>query len=77
MPQEKPQSFWMLNTYISLDIIFVNSDMEIVAIQANAQPHSTKRLPSLKPARYVVEVVAGFCAGHGIREGDKIQFDLR
>lgn len=77
MPGEKPQSFWMLNTYIPLDIIFVNSDLEIVAIQANAQPRSTNRLPSLQPARYVVEVVAGFCAGHGIREGDRVQWEFQ
>jgi uncharacterized membrane protein (UPF0127 family) len=74
MPTEKPQSFWMLNTDLSLDIIFVNSDLEIVNIQANAEPRSLKKLPSQLPARYVVEVTAGFCAKYGIRERDRVQF---
>lgn len=76
MPIEEPQAFWMLNTYLSLDIIFVNSNMEIVKIQSNTQPRSLKSIPSQRPALYVVEVLAGFCAEHGISEGDRIIFEL-
>jgi uncharacterized membrane protein (UPF0127 family) len=74
MPNEEPQSFWMLNTYISLDIIFVNQNREIVKIQPNTQPRSLKPIPSEQPAIFVVEVLAGFCAKHGIAEGDRIQY---
>jgi uncharacterized membrane protein (UPF0127 family) len=76
MPVEEPQAFWMLNTYLSLDIIFINSSMEIVKIQPNTQPRSLKSIPSQRPALYVVEVLAGFCAENGIEEGDRISFKL-
>jgi len=69
---EEPQSFWMKNTIIPLDIIYVNSKMEIVKIQKNAEPFSEKSLPSIKPAQYVVEVNAGFCEKFSVKEGDKI-----
>jgi uncharacterized membrane protein (UPF0127 family) len=73
-PDEVPRSFWMKNTYISLDIIYISSDKEIVTIQPNTQPLSTQSVPSHQPAKYVVEVNAGFTARHKIREGDKIDF---
>ncbi|MEM6725861.1 MAG: DUF192 domain-containing protein, partial [Bacteroidota bacterium] len=60
MPVEKPQAFWMKNTFVPLDIIFVNAAFEVVSIQANTTPLSETSLPSGKPAKYVVEVVAGF-----------------
>lgn len=76
MPMEEPQSFWMLNTYISLDIIFANDDREIVKIQPRTQPRSLRSIPSERPARYVVEVNAGFCADRGIEEGNRIDFEM-
>lgn len=69
---EVPQAFWMHNTILSLDIIYVNSKMEIVTIAKNAKPYDDKSLPSIKPAQYVVEVNAGYCDKFGIKEGDKI-----
>ncbi len=69
---EQPQSFWMKNTILPLDIIYVNSKMEIVKIQKNAEPFSENSLPSVKPAQYVVEVNAGYCEKFGIKEGDRI-----
>ncbi|KAF0150820.1 MAG: hypothetical protein FD143_2497 [Ignavibacteria bacterium] len=69
---EEPQAFWMLNTILSLDIIYVNSKMEIVSIVKNTKPFDNTSLPSIKPAKYVVEVIAGYCDKFGIKEGDKI-----
>lgn len=69
---EAPQAFWMHNTVLQLDIIYVNSKMEIVHIAKNAKPYDDKSLPSVKPAQYVVEVNAGYCDKIGIKEGDKI-----
>jgi uncharacterized protein len=69
-----PQAFWMHNTYISLDIIYVNEKKEVVSIQKSAAVQSDQSLPSLKPAQYVVEVNAGFSDRYGIVEGTKIQF---
>jgi len=73
-PEEQPRAFWMKNTFISLDIIYINADKEIVSIQKYTQPKSTYSLPSEKPAQYVLEVNAGFCDKYNIRPGDKIEF---
>ena len=71
-PQERYQSFWMMNTLFSLDIIFVNSNKEIVTIHKDTTPLSERSYPSTEPAQFVVEVNAGFCDSHNIKLGDKI-----
>ncbi|PXY02370.1 DUF192 domain-containing protein [Marinifilum breve] len=75
MDIEKTQDFWMKETYISLDLIFVNSNMEIVRIHERAVPLSEQNIPSIKKAKYVVEVIGGFCEKFKIEEGDKISFE--
>ncbi|MFA7360430.1 MAG: DUF192 domain-containing protein [Candidatus Kapaibacterium sp.] len=70
------QSFWMKNTVLSLDIMFVNENKEIVKIHKNTTPYSKESLPSDKKAMYVVEVVAGFSDKYGVKEGDKINFQI-
>ncbi len=75
-PVSELQSFWMKNTIISLDIMFVNENKEIVKIHKNTTPYSEKSLPSGKNAMYVVEVIAGFSDKFGIKEGDKINFKV-
>lgn len=72
--EEQPRSFWMANTPLPLDIIFVNSDKTIVRIHHNTQPFSEKSLPSDKPAQYVIETNAGYCIAHDIQEGGKVSF---
>jgi uncharacterized membrane protein (UPF0127 family) len=68
------QSFWMRNTMISLDIIYVGQDKKIVSIQKKAKPYSEESLPSFGNAQYVVEVNGGYCDKYGIRVGDTIIF---
>lgn len=72
--ENQPRSFWMANTPLSLDIIFVNSDFEIVRIHNNAKPFSEKNFESEKPAKYVIETNGGFCISHDIQEGSKVSF---
>lgn len=72
---EMPRSFWMANTPISLDIIYVNSEFEIVRIHRNTPPYSHENIHSEAPARYVVEVNAGYTLRHDIMEGMYIRFD--
>ncbi|MEM6763316.1 MAG: DUF192 domain-containing protein [Bacteroidota bacterium] len=74
MPREEPQSFWMNNCYIPLDIVYVNGDQEIVSIAADAQPGSKKSLPSGRPAKYVLEVNGGFCEKYGVGAGQFITY---
>lgn len=73
-PNEEPQSFWMKNTILPLDIIYVNSKREIVKIYKNTTPFSETSLPSGKPATYVVEVAGGYTDRYGINEGDLIRY---
>lgn len=72
--EEEPQSFWMKNTIIPLDIIYVNAQKEIVHIAQNTQPYSEKAIPSGAPAQYVIEVNAGFSAEYGVHEGDRVEW---
>lgn len=69
-----PRSFWMKNTYISLDIIYIGADKKIVSIQKSAIPLSEESLPSYKDAMYVLEVNAGFTDKYNIKEGDEISY---
>lgn len=74
--REERQSFWMHNTYVSLDIIYIASDSSIVSMAENAIPLSDIGLPSKGPAQYVLEVAAGFCAKHSIEEGHFVRFSI-
>ena len=73
--ENEPRSFWMASTPLSLDIIFINEDYEIVRIHRNTAPYSQESIPSELPAMYVVEVNAGFTMRHDITEGGHIQID--
>ena len=72
-PRVAPQSFWMHNTKIPLDIVFLDEAGKIVRLYANATPFSDDSLPSEAPVRYVLEVPGGYCAANGIRQGDTVQ----
>jgi uncharacterized membrane protein (UPF0127 family) len=77
-PEERPQSFWMKNTFIPLDMIFISSDLVIVDI-TTMNPCKTDPCPaytSKQPARYCLEVNAGYARSHNIAIGDKISSDV-
>jgi uncharacterized membrane protein (UPF0127 family) len=65
-------SFWMQNTYIPLDMIFIKGDGRIANIVENAEPLSTKMIPSRGPVRGVLEVIGGTTRKLGIAAGDKV-----
>jgi hypothetical protein len=73
-PSEEMQAFWMRNTFIPLDMVFVNAEKKIVTIHRNTQTLSDQSYPSSAPAMYVIEVTGGFCSNHNIIEGDRINF---
>ena len=74
--EQQPLSFWMANTPLSLDIIFVNQNKEIVRIHQNTQPFAEKNFTSGEPAIYVVETNAGFCLNNDIQEGMTVNFQI-
>lgn len=76
MERNEQQSFWMKNTYIPLDIIYIGADSTIVDIYKNAKPLTTTSMPSSGLAKYVVEVKGGWTTKNGVAKGDKITFDL-
>ena len=72
---EQPRSFYMKNTLIPLDIIYLNKDKAVVSIQKNAKPLNEISLPSEQPAMYVLEVNAGLSEVWKISNGDYIVFN--
>lgn len=68
----RPRSFWMKNTPLPLDIIYISEDARIVSIAERTTPYSTKSIPSGLPARYVLEVNGGFCEEHGVSAGSQV-----
>jgi len=70
--EESDHAFWMKNTFIPLDMIFVGGDRRIVGVQANTVPHSLRQLSVGKPSRWVVEVPAGWSARNQVKEGDRV-----
>ncbi|HZW63763.1 MAG TPA: DUF192 domain-containing protein [Flavobacteriaceae bacterium] len=70
----KPRYFYMKNTYIPLDIIYLDKEKTIVSIQENAKPMSETTLPSNANAMYVLEINAGLVEKWNLEVGDYIQY---
>src|SRR6266699_776682 len=69
---EQPTSFWMKNTYVPLDMIFIRADGRIARIAENTVPLSEALVPSGWPVRAVLEVNAGMARKLGIAPGDRV-----
>ena len=72
----EPVYFWMKNTYLSLDMIFITEDGTIAAIAENTVPLSEKVVPSGTPVRFVLEVIAGTAKRLGLKPGDRVTHRL-
>jgi uncharacterized membrane protein (UPF0127 family) len=70
--REQPATFWMKNTYVSLDMIFIRADGRILRIAENTVPLSEALVRSGGPVRAVLEVVAGTARKLGIAPGDRV-----
>jgi uncharacterized membrane protein (UPF0127 family) len=76
--EQEPLTFWMKNTMIPLDILFVSSELVIVDI-TTMQPCTFDPCPvytSRRPAKYAVEVNAGYVRTHAIKIGDTVSSDV-
>jgi len=69
---EQPASFWMKNTYIPLDMLFIKADGTIDSIAERTTPLSEKSVPSKGPVRFVLEINGGLSDQLGIEPGDKV-----
>jgi len=65
--------FWMKNTLIPLDMLFIARDGTVVGVHANATPLSTANISVGKSSRYVLEVPGGWAARHGIAAGARVE----
>ena len=74
--QEAPVSFWMKNTLIPLDMLFIAGDGTIKHIHSNATPLSTESIPSQFPVRAVLEINGGSARLLGIKPGDKVRHPI-
>jgi hypothetical protein len=69
---DQPVQFWMHNTYIPLDMIFIARDGRVVRVAQDAKPMSDDLIPSGRPVRGVLEVIAGTARKFGIAAGDRV-----
>lgn len=73
---EQTISMWMKNTFVSLDMIFINGDGRVLRIAEDTEPQSLKIISSGGPAKGVLEVVAGTARKYGIVPGDQVVHPL-
>lgn len=75
VPEAGVQSFWMRNTLIPLDMLFIDAELRIVGIIERAEPRTLTPRSVGKPGPYVLEVPGGWCASVGIRPGSRVQLE--
>jgi uncharacterized membrane protein (UPF0127 family) len=73
-PREADQTFWMKNTPIPLDMIFINSQRQIVGIAEEAVPFSLDPRSVGRPSRFVLEINGGLSKRYGIKAGNSVRF---
>ena len=74
-PRAQHLTFWMKNTVLPLDMIFIGDDRRVVGIVKDAVPYTTTPREVAGDSRYVLEVNAGFSERHGVRAGDAVTFE--
>lgn len=73
--EERNTSFWMQNTFIPLDMVFIAADGTVRTIHANARPFDTTPISSEVPVRFVLEIAGGRAEEIGLKVGDKLEQD--
>jgi uncharacterized protein len=72
--KEEMRSFWMRNTLIPLDMVFITSGLKVVHVHDFAKPRDETAVSSRFPAKYVLEVNGGNAAACGIKPGTRVKF---
>ena len=71
--QEQRVAFWMKNTPLPLDMLFIKADGTVSSIEPNAIPYSTDTIPAAEPVRAVLEINGGQAHALGIKPGDRVR----
>jgi hypothetical protein len=74
-PRAERQSFWMVNTFVPLDMIFIGPDRRVVGVVPDASPLTDDERAVEADSQYVLEVRAGFARAHGIGVGTSVIFE--
>lgn len=76
-PRDGEYAFWMKNTRIPLDMVWIDAQQRVAAVKFHVPPCEIEDCPSYPPhaiARYVLEVAGGVAQQHGLKPGDQLQF---
>jgi uncharacterized membrane protein (UPF0127 family) len=73
--ETRPRSFWMKNTLLPLDMLFIDDGGRVAGLIERAEPLTTSPQDPGVPSRYVLEVNGGWAARHGVRPGDRVEFE--
>ncbi len=71
--EERPVAFWMRNTFIPLDMVFIGADGIVKSIHVNARPQDPTSIPSGVPVRFVLEIPGGRSVEIGLKAGDRFE----
>jgi uncharacterized protein len=75
MPREQVWTFWMRDTPLPLDMIFIKSDLSVAGIVERAAPQTDTMHRVRTSSRYVLEVNAGWAAAHAVKAGERVEFE--
>jgi uncharacterized membrane protein (UPF0127 family) len=74
-PRPEMLKFWMKNTYIPLDMVFIGADKRVVYVEENAEPLTLQnRGPADEESQFVLEVPGGWARAHGVERGVSVRF---
>ena len=76
MDRNEDHGFWMKNTYIPLDMIFISEDRVVVGFLQDVEPLTQSNRSVGKDSRYVLEVDGGWCERHGVSIGNRVELAL-
>jgi uncharacterized membrane protein (UPF0127 family) len=74
-PAEVVQSFWMRNTLVPLDMLFIDRKLRVVGVVESAEPRTLSPRTVNRPSLYVLEVPGGWASRHGIRAGGRVELE--
>jgi uncharacterized protein len=73
-PAPEPLKFWMKNTYIPLDMIFISNERKVLYVEENAEPLTTQSRGPDEDSQFVLEVPGGWARAHGVERGVAVKF---